>query len=108
MVSVEYFLDSLQLYEARDIAKNIVYVDRTSRELQRYQLYVSVQSHSKNKLTPKEILELPWDDNFLDQKEFTYSTEEEEKTVKMAQSFEDMLNAGALTFEETNLMKKKE
>ena len=83
-----------------------MYVDRTQRELDRYQLYVAIQSHSKNKLSPKEILSLPWDDNFLDQKEFTYSEEDEKRTTEQAKTFEDMLNSGALNFESTNLMKR--
>lgn len=106
MVSVDYFLDHLQLYEARDIAKNVIYVDRNQREIDRYKLYVSIQSHSKNKLTPKEVLSLPWDNNFLDQSEFKYNEEDEKKTTELADKFADMLNSGELNFTETNMLKK--
>lgn len=51
-------------------------------------------------------MELPWDNKFLDQKEFTYSEEDEKKITEQAKSFEDMLNSGALNFESTNLMKR--
>lgn len=67
---------------------------------------MSIQSHSKNKLSPKEILELPWDNKFLDQGEFTYSEEEDKKTNEMADKFAELLNNGQLNFETTNLMKK--
>lgn len=83
------------------------YVDRNQREIDRYKLYVSIQSHSKNKLTLKDVLSLPWDNNFLDQSEFTYSEEDEKKTSEMGNMFADMLNSGKLNFESTNLMKKQ-
>lgn len=99
-------MDKMTLYEARDISKNILYVDRNQREIERYQLYVAIQSHSKNKLSLKEVLELPWDNNFLVQKEFTYSEEEEKRTTEQAKSFEDLLNNGSINFESANLMKR--
>lgn len=99
-------MDKMTLYEARDISKNILYVDRNQREIERYQLYVAIQSHSKNKLSLKEVLELPWDNNFLDQKEFTYSEEDEKRTTEQAKSFEDLLNNGSINFESANLMKR--
>ena len=54
-------MDSLKLYEASDIVKNLEYVDRNDRELKRYQLYVAIQSNSKNKIALQDVLSLPWD-----------------------------------------------
>lgn len=54
-------MDKLTLYEASDIVKNLEYVDRTDRELKRYQLYVAIQSNSKNKIALQDVLSLPWD-----------------------------------------------
>ena len=59
--SIEYFMDELQQWELNTIIKNIKYLDRNEREIDRYKLYVSIQSNSKKKLKPEEILPLAWD-----------------------------------------------
>ena len=101
-------MDYMTMYEARDIAKNVLYVDKNDRELTRYQLYVAVQSNSKRQFTPEEILSLPWDDKWLDQKEFTYNEEEEKRTQKAADAFADMLNNGMIDFQRADMMKNEQ
>ena len=97
-------MDELQMYEARDIAKNVMYVDKNEREMSRYQLYATIQSNSKKKLSLKDIMQLPWDNKFLDKTEFTYNKEDDERTESKANSIADMLNKGMLSFETTNIM----
>ena len=95
------------MYEAREIARNIKFVDKIEREIGRYQLYVLIQSNSKKKYSPKDILELPWDDKWLDKTEFKYNEEEEKEYNEKAQNIANMLNSGSINFESTNLMKSK-
>lgn len=51
----------MQEYELNSIIQNIPYLNRNEKELDRYKLYVSVQSNSKKKVKIEEILSLPWD-----------------------------------------------
>ena len=94
-------------YEAQDIAKNVVYVDRTEREIERYQLYVAIQSNSKTRYKPADILTLPWDNKWLDKTEFEYNEEEEKRTEEQANAMAAMLNKSMINFESTNLMKQE-
>ena len=105
IVSVEYFLDRLELYEAKDIAKNLIYCDKDYKEFTRYQLYVAIQSNSKKKIDLKEVAKLPWDNKWLDHTEFKYDEKEQKKLNEAANNIADMLNNNKLQFEEANLMK---
>lgn len=96
------------MYEAHDIAKNVLYVDKNDRELQRYQLYVAIQTNSKRKFKPEEILSLPWDDRWLDDVEFEYNEEEKKETEEKAKSIADLLNGGNINFGNANLMNEEE
>lgn len=51
----------MQQNEVNTIVQNIPYLDRTDKELNRYKLYVSVQSNSKKKVKIEDILPLVWD-----------------------------------------------
>lgn len=51
----------MQQNEVNTIVQNIPYLDRTDKELNRYKLYVSVQSNSKKKVKMEDILPLVWD-----------------------------------------------
>ena len=99
-------MDKMQMYEARDIAKNVIYVDKNQRELDRYKLYVAIQSNSKNKIDLKDVFELPWDNKWLNKTEFTYNEKEDEEYQKKADAFADMLTNGTLKFEDTNILEK--
>lgn len=63
MCTIEYFLDTLQQWELNTIVENIKYLDRNEKEIDRYKLYVSIQSNSKKKIKPEEIMKLPWDND---------------------------------------------
>lgn len=63
----------------------------------RYQLYVAIQSNSKRRLEPKDILELPWDNRAE-----KWDDEKEEKMVEDMKVYEDMLNDGRLDFKKVN------
>lgn len=91
-------------YEANECVKNIIYLDRNNKELSRYQLYVSINSHSKNTIKPEQIMELPWDNKFLNETEHIYDIKEKEELDKKADSFADMLNNGTLKMESANLI----
>lgn len=51
----------MQQNEVNTIIQNIPYLDRTEKEINRYKLYVSVQSNSKKKVKLEDILPLVWD-----------------------------------------------
>lgn len=61
--TIEYFMDELEQWELNTIVENIQYLDRNQREIDRYKLYVSIQSNSKKKIKPEEVIRLPWDGN---------------------------------------------
>lgn len=89
----------MEQYEANECVKNLVYLDRDFKELERYQLYVLVNANSKKNVTAKEIMKLPWDNKFLNETNFTYDEEESENLKEMENSFTDMLNKGTLKME---------
>lgn len=61
VVSIEYFLDEMQEYEVNTIIENLPYLDRTSWEQHRFQVYSNVQMNSKKKLSPTDIMKFAWD-----------------------------------------------
>lgn len=92
----------MEQYEANECVKNLVYLDRDLKELERYQLYVLVNANSKKNVTAREIMKLPWDNKFLNETEFEYSEEESESLKEMENSFADMLSKGTLKMDEVN------
>lgn len=91
-------MDKLTLYEASDIVKNLEYVDRTDRELKRYQLYVAIQSNSKNKISLQDVFSLPWDKTEEDTRELT--EDEINKMEEKASVMMNLLNSGKLIKED--------
>lgn len=61
IVTVDYFMNEMELYEVNSIIKNIKYVDRNQREIDRYKLLVEIQANSKNKVKVEDVMPLPWD-----------------------------------------------
>lgn len=97
IVSVEYFLDNLTQWEAADIAQNVQYVDINQRESDRYKLYVMIQSNSKRKISPNDVMSLPWD-----AKPKEYDEEEDKRLDDYDNSILAMLNDGRLVLEKKN------
>lgn len=61
VLTVDYFLNNLELYEAAEIVNNLPYVNRDEKDLWRYEIYVLCQANSKKRLKPTDILEFAWD-----------------------------------------------
>lgn len=97
VVSVDYFLDKLTQWEAADIAQNIQFVDINQRELDRYKLYVLIQSNSKKKISINDVMSLPWDT-----KPKEYDEEEDKKLDEYDNSILEMLNSGRLILDKRN------
>lgn len=96
-------MDEMRTYEVNDYLKNIKYVDRTYRELERFYSYVYLQSNTKKQLKPKDILELPWDiDEFKEKPE--YNEEEEKMLEAKAERLKYMLQNYVVTTEKANLV----
>lgn len=51
----------MQEYEVNTIIENLPYLDRTSWEQHRFQIYSSVQMNSKKKISPTDIMQFAWD-----------------------------------------------
>lgn len=94
IVEIRYFLDEMTSWEAADVVRNLGYVDKNEREIGRYQLYVAIQSNSKKKYEPKDIMALPWDP-----KPEKYDEEKGKRLIESAKAFENMLNSGAIKFD---------
>ena len=52
----------MQEYEVNTIIENLPYLDRSSWEQHRFQVYTSVQMNSKKKINPTDIMKFAWDD----------------------------------------------
>ena len=55
-------MDECTMWEVIDLIEGIKWMDRNTWEQTRLQSYLTVQVNSKNKLTPQDILKLPWDE----------------------------------------------
>lgn len=66
VVSVDYFMDTMQEYELDFLLDNLSYSDRFEWERCRLQAYSTVQCQSTKKLTPKDIITFPWEKEFKD------------------------------------------
>lgn len=106
--SVDYFMDELQEWEMNTMIKNIPYLDRNEKEMDRYKLFVTVQANSKKKIKLNELVELPWDKEFKNTG--TKLSEDEAREYKeKASEFEERIKAIG-QFEAVDLaqmMKKK-
>lgn len=51
----------MQEYEVNTIIENLPYLDRTSWEQHRFQIYSTVQMNSKKKINPTDIMKFAWD-----------------------------------------------
>ena len=66
VVSVEYFMDSLQEYEIEPIVQNIPFIEKGDWERTRFLAYCNIQKSSSKKLKPTDLIKFPWekeDDN---------------------------------------------
>lgn len=94
-------------YEVAECLCNLDYTDKIYKTMERYQLYVMVQANSKRKVQLKDIMELPWDNAFLDKTEFEYDEKVEESLNKQANTLANMMSEGKLKFTDSgNLMKE--
>lgn len=96
-------MDRMQIYEAKDIVNHILYVDKNEREMDRYKLFVAIQSNSKRKIELTDVCKLPWDDRWLNKSAFEYNEKEDKEYGEKADNIADMLNSGKLNFESINL-----
>lgn len=62
VVSTEYFLDRMQMYEVNIYVEDIPYLDRNSWEQCRTRMYGLSQMFSKKELKPTDLLKFKWDE----------------------------------------------
>lgn len=94
-------MDELQEWEMNTMIKNIPYLNRNEKEMDRYKLYVTVQANSKKRIDIEKLIELPWDKEFKNQG--TKMTDKEikyyhEKAAEMEKKFANITN-----FQDVNL-----
>ena len=94
----------MEEYEALDCVSMLEYTDRTTKELTRYQLLVSINSMSKRKWEPKEIMKLPWDKKDLI--ESRYDEKEDKELHEATVDIERMLNANLLKVEDSDVIEE--
>ena len=94
----------MEEYEALDCVSMLEYTDRTTKELTRYQLLVSINSMSKRKWEPKEIMKLPWDKKDLI--ESRYDEREDKELHEATVDIERMLNANLLKVEDSDVIEE--
>lgn len=104
-------MDTMQEYEVNTVIQNIPYLNRNEKELDRYKLFVSVQSNSKKKINIEDILKLPWDEE--GKNTGTAISEEEAKKLRdKARELERKMNNGGMkmgteNFDMTQLIKNQ-
>lgn len=60
VVSVEYFMDTLQEHEIEPIVQNLEYYERPEWERTRFLAYCNLQKSSTKKINP-QIIVFPWE-----------------------------------------------
>lgn len=68
IVSLEYYLNKMTVYELYNTVENLNYVDRNERELLRYNICSTINSNPflKKHIKLTDVMELPWDKKLLD------------------------------------------
>ena len=61
VVSVEYFMDTLQEYEIEPIIQNLVYYEVPQWTRARFQAYCNLQKSSTKKIKPTDLITFPWE-----------------------------------------------
>ena len=84
----------MQEYEANTIIENLPYLDRTSWEQTRFQVYTSIQMNSKKKYSPDDIMKFAWETEG-DEKDTSISMEDIERLRnKSKEIFESIKDNG--------------
>lgn len=61
VVSVEYFMDSLQEYEIEPIVQNIPFIEKGDWERTRFLAYCNIQKSSSKRISPQDLITFPWE-----------------------------------------------
>lgn len=61
LVSIEYFMDQMPVWEINDLIANIPYLDRNLWESSRLQLFAQAQTHSTKQIEITDLLKFKWD-----------------------------------------------
>lgn len=93
VVTVPYFLDEMKSYELRPLMENLSLSLQDGWERTRMQMYASIQPYSKKKLSPKNILEFPWEkkENKPKLPKVEMTKELREQMIKRAEEVKDRL-----------------
>lgn len=61
VVSIEYFMDSLQEYEIEPIIEGISTYERGDWERTRFLAYCNIQKSSSKRISPQDLITFPWE-----------------------------------------------
>ena len=90
-MSVEYFLDKMDVNECVWILRNLAYTDRNLWEATRLKMFATASMFSKGDLKLHDMMTFPWEDGKeSEEPEMPHMTEEQRKA--MEQGILDMLN----------------
>lgn len=86
LVSVQYFLDEMPLWDLNDLIIGISYSGRQEWERTRTAAYITVAPHCK-KLDKNKMLPFPWDSND-EEHDTTISNDDIERLKNISKQFE--------------------
>lgn len=81
----------MKVYEAVEYLGSLQYKDKTGWEQTRQLAYVAAQVNSTKKITPQEVMRLPWDDEV---KPVEVTDEDRERLTQKAQEVKKLLKNG--------------
>lgn len=70
ITTLDYFMNTMTMYELYNCVENINFIDRNERELLRYSICATYNSNPflKKRIKLEDVMELPWDKKQLDYK----------------------------------------
>lgn len=83
LVSWEYFLDKMEMYELDVMLECLDNSVKQSWEQTRYQCHSTIQSQSSKRIEPTDVLQFAWDKK-NDKKNTSVSNEDRERLTKKA------------------------
>lgn len=88
-------MDEMEEYELYEIIDNLQYLDKNDWERTRLSIYSSVQMNTKKKLTPKDILTFPWENEHHEEKVITEISNDDIQRLKdKSKAIEKIINNG--------------
>lgn len=100
ITTLDYFLNTMTMYELYNCVENLNFVDRNERELLRYSICATYNSNPflKKHIKLEDVMSLPWDKKLLDYKAWEMTgkksfNEDEVPTQEKVQQTKERMNS---------------